>query len=317
MPERPQLHFPSPYLLPTAHLAAARRVPVADGAQIAAFAYVPDAFARAADADLADAAAQMPDPVLMLHGNGEEHGIFGQVIDAVCASGRPVVAVDSRAQGKSTRGTEELTYELMADDALAALAALGFGKAHLLGFSDGAIEALIIARDHPELALSLLSIGANLSPDGVDDSFQMEQAAQNLLAWADFWEKGDGSRRDVDPGLVRPLAWADFWEKGDGSRRDVDPGLVRPTPQEARTTAELLHMMVVYPQIDPASLSQIACPTTVMAGEFDEIKREETDLIHVSIPGSRLVIVPGAGHVLPKEAPEDVAREALATIAMA
>ena len=293
MPERPQLHFPSPYLLPTAHLAAARLVPMADGAQIAAFAYVPDAFARAADAELADAAAQMPDPVLMLHGNGEEHGIFGQVIDAVCASGRPVVAVDSRAQGKSTRGTAELTYELMADDALAALEALGFGKAHLLGFSDGAIEALIIARDHPELALSLLSIGANLSPDGVDDSFQMERAAQNLLAWADFWEKGDGSRRDVDPGLVRP------------------------TPQEARTTAELLHMMVVYPQIDPASLSQIACPTTVMAGEFDEIKREETDLIHVSIPGSRLVIVPGAGHVLPKEAPEDVAREVLATIAMA
>lgn len=293
MPERPQLHFPSPYLLPTAHLAAARLVPMADGAQIATFAYVPDAFARTADADIADAAAQMPDPLLMLHGNGEEHGIFGQVIDAVCASGRPVVAVDSRAQGKSMRGTAELTYELMADDALAALAALGFGKAHLLGFSDGAIEALVIARDHPELALSLLSIGANLTPDGVDDSFQMEQAAQGLLAWADFWEKGDGSHRDVDPSLVSP------------------------TPQEARTTAELLHMMVVYPQIDPAGLSQIACPTTVMAGEFDEIKREETDLIHASIPGSRLVIVPGAGHVLPKEAPEDVAREALATIAMA
>ena len=279
MPERPQLHFPSPYLLPTAHLAAARLVPMADGAQIAAFAYVPDAFARAADAELADAAAQMPDPVLMLHGNGEEHGIFGQVIDAVCASGRPVVAVDSRAQGKSTRGMAELTYELMAGDALAALAALGFGKAHLIGFTDGAIEAIIIARDHPELTLSLLSIGANLSPDGVDDSFQMEQAAQNLFAWANFWEKGDGSHRNVDPSLVRP------------------------TPQEARTTAELLHMMVVYPQIDPASLSQIACPTTVMAGEFDEIKREETDLIHVSIPDSRLVIVPGAGHVLPKEAP--------------
>lgn len=293
MPERPQLHFPSPYLLPTAHLAAARLVPMADGAQIATFAYVPNAFARTADADIADAAAQMPDPLLMLHGNGEEHGIFGQVIDAVCASGRPVVAVDSRAQGKSTRGTAELTYELMADDALAALAALGFGKAHLLGFSDGAIEALIIARDHPELALSLLSIGANLTPDGVDDSFQMEQAAQGLLAWADFWEKGDGSHRDVDPSLVSP------------------------TPKEARTTAELLHMMVVYPQIDPAYLSQIACPTTVMAGEFDEIKREETDLIHASVPGSRLVIVPGAGHVLPKEAPEDVAREALATMAMA
>ncbi len=293
MTPRPQLHFPSPYQLPTAHLSVARRVPMPDGALIASYVYVPDAYAEKADRSLADAAPAMPEPVLMLHGNGEEHGIFGQVIDAVCASGRPVAALDSRAQGNSTRGTAELTYELMAQDAVTALAALGFGRAHLLGFSDGAIEALIIARDRPELALSLLSIGANLSPDGVDDSFQMEQASLELTAWADYWEKGDGSKRDVDPSLVRP------------------------TPREARTTAELLHMMVVHPHIDPAGLVAISCPTTVMAGEFDEIKREETDLIHTSIPGSSLVIVPGAGHVLPKEASQEVARVALETVARA
>ena len=293
MAPRPQLHFPSPYQLPTAHLSVARRVPMPDGALIATYAYVPDAFAVGADRSLADAIQAMPEPVLMLHGNGEEHGIFGQVIDAVCASGRPVVAIDSRAQGNSTRGTAELTYELMAQDAVTALGALGFGRAHLLGFSDGAIEALIVARDRPELALSLLSIGANLSPDGVDDSFQMEQASRELAAWADFWQHGEGSQRDVDPELVRP------------------------TPAEARTTAELLHMMVVHPHIDPVGLAAIACPTTVMAGEFDEIKREETDLIHASIPGSRLVIVPGAGHVLPKEAPQEVTHVALETVARA
>lgn len=293
MTPRPQLHFPSPYQLPTAHLSVARRVPMPDGALIASYVYVPDAYAEKADRSLADAAPAMPEPVLMLHGNGEEHGIFGQVIDVVCASGRPVAALDSRAQGNSTRGTAELTYELMAQDAVTALAALGFGRAHLLGFSDGAIEALIIARDRPELALSLLSIGANLSPDGVDDSFQMEQASLELTAWADYWEKGDGSKRDVDPSLVRP------------------------TPREARTTAELLHMMVVHPHIDPAGLVAISCPTTVLAGEFDEIKREETDLIHTSIPGSSLVIVPGAGHVLPKEASQEVARVALETVARA
>lgn len=293
MPERPQLHFPSPYLLPTAHLAAARLVPMADGAQIAAFAYVPDAFARAADAELADAAAQMPDPVLMLHGNGEEHGIFGQVIDAVCASGRPVVAVDSRAQGKSTRGMAELTYELMADDALAALAALGFGKAHLLGFSDGAIEAIIIARDHPELTLSLLSIGANVTPEGVSGDFEVERISGELESWADWWEKGEGSALPVERELLTP------------------------TPSEARRTAELLRLIANEPHIEAESLQGICCPTCVMAGENDDIDRTQTDLIHAMVSGSRLVIVPGCGHVLPKECPDLVADEALALIGRA
>jgi pimeloyl-ACP methyl ester carboxylesterase len=80
---------------------------------------------------------------------------------------------------------------------------------------------------------------------------------------------------------------------------------------------ELLHLMVVEPQIPAESLSSISCPTTVMAGEFDEIKREETELIWRSIPEAELVIVPGCGHTLPKEAPEQVAKAALATIARA
>lgn len=291
VPVRPQLHFPSPYLLPTAHLACARRVPMPDGALIASFVYVPGGAALPA-ADLSQTLAALPSAVLMLHGNGEEHGIFGQVIDAVVRAGHPVVALDSRAQGKSTRGDAPLSYELMARDALAVLDALGVEQVHLLGFSDGAIEALLIARDNPQVALSLTALGANLTPGGVDDADEMERLSRELAAWAKHWTSGN-----------------------DGSTVDAD--ILQPTPEEALRTAELLHLMVVQPQIEAASLGRIACPTTIMAGEFDEILPEETRRIHQAIPGSRLVIVPGAGHTLPKEAPAAVSAALLETIARA
>ena len=287
MVDVPQLHFPSAYLLPTAPLVHAERVETADGAKIATFVH-----ART-DTGLSDALAQASGVALLLHGNGEEHGIFGPTIDALCAAGLAVVAIDSRAQGRSTRGSAPLTYELMASDALAVLDHLDIEAAHLVGFSDGAIEALLIARDHPERALTLLSIGANLTPDGVDDSFDMEGAATRLRDWVNYWTHGKGAEKSVDTSLLNPPL------------------------DEAARTAELLHLMVVEPHIDAASLAAIACPTTVMAGEFDEIDRAQTELICRSIPGATLEIVEGCGHTLPKEAPGRVSEAALEVIARA
>jgi pimeloyl-ACP methyl ester carboxylesterase len=60
------------------------------------------------------------------------------------------------------------------------------------------------------------------------------------------------------------------------------------------------------PHIEAKSLMSISCPTTIMAGENDIIKPEETKAIASAIPGAELVIVPGHGHTLPKEAPQDV-----------
>ena len=101
--EFPPVHVPRPYALPATALAARVEVPTEDGAAIVAWTYAPEGVVDAPGTPFGiDLSAP---PVLMLHGNGEEHGIFGPVIDAVCASGRSVIAVDSRAQGASTRGT--------------------------------------------------------------------------------------------------------------------------------------------------------------------------------------------------------------------
>lgn len=275
----PRIHFHSPYETPTIAPSHAEFITMPDGAQIATFVY----------GDLGSPASPVA-PVLMLHGNGEEHGIFGPIIDAVVSTGRAVVAIDSRAQGKSTRGRAPLTYELMADDALAVLDALGVVSAHVLGFSDGGIEALLLARDHAERVRSLIAVGANLTPEGVieDEEWDLRGTIEAHRAWFARW-------------TTEPAPF-------------VNPELLMPTPQESAITAELLQLMLDEPHIEAASLTSIVCPTTIIVGEFDCITDEETQAIHQAIAGSKLVVVPEAGHVLPKEAPEVITEELLAII---
>lgn len=281
-PTPPEPHFPSRYSRPSTAPTLARRVTTSDGAQIAAFAYGQPRADRA--------------PVLMLHGNGEEHGIFGPIIDVALEAGLWVVALDSRAQGLSTRGDAPLTYELMTHDAVDVLDALGVERAHVLGFSDGGIEALLLGRDYPERVASITALGANLTPEGVLDD-------------ADW---------DIEGSIERNRAWADFWADSTRSRgegpNDVDPTLLMPFPAEAAQTAELLQLMLDEPHIDAASLASIRCPTCIMVGEHDCIDPAETRSIVDAIPGARLVVVARMGHSLPKAAPDAVAAHLLATI---
>ena len=279
----PERHFPSAYAPPSRPPVLAKRVAMRDGALIAAFAYTPEG--AGLDAALA---GTLGSPILMLHGNGEEHGIFGAIIDIVTDAGHWVLAIDSRAQGKSTRGTERFTYELMAADALAVADALSVDTFHILGFSDGAIEGLILARDHPTRVLSATLLGANLTPEGVlDEGWDMEEVAKVNGEW---------------------ITWANT------APADVDPSLLTPTPEEATITAQLMRLMLEEPHIDAATLTSISCPTTVMVGEFDCIRDDETVAIVRAIQGARLVVVPGCGHTLPKHAPKTVADELLRTI---
>lgn len=285
MPELPPLHIPRPYERPHTQLTCEFDVLTKDGAHIHAFLYAPADGAPV----VVNAAVPFRYPVVMLHGNGEEHGIFGAVIDALVGCGRTVLAVDSRAQGVSTRGTAPLTYELMCADAIAALDAADLAKVHVLGFSDGAIEGLLMARDYEERVASLCSIGANLSPDNMGSNDFFEETAEAYRAWS---VAGDESACYED-------------------------GTPAPTRVEASHIAELLHMMVVEPHIDPASLEDIVCPVCVMAGELDEIPQSETHRIATAIPGAREVIIANADHTLPKVDPEAVLRELLVTIAAA
>lgn len=264
------------YALPNAPLSFAQRIPTPDGAELATFVY----------GNLGAAA-----PVLALHGNGGSHATFAAVIDRLVAADLAVVAFDSRAQGQSTRGTATLTYERLAADAIAVLDHLGIKKVHVLGYSDGGIEALLLARDAADRVASLVASGANLTPEGVVDEWNTAASAQAGRKWAAFMEDG-ALPNTIDPTLL-------------------------PSASLASLDAELLQLMVDEPHIDAASLGSIACPTCVVVGENDCITQEETNAIVSSIPGARLVVLPGVGHSTPRQAPDSLACMVLTNILLA
>ncbi len=112
------------------------------------------------------------EPLVLLHGNGENCEYFAGQIDAF-ARDYHVYAPDTRGHGKTPRGTAPFTIRQFADDLLAFLDARGIDRAHLLGFSDGANTAVIFALRHPERVKTLILNGANLDPRGVKPSVQL------------------------------------------------------------------------------------------------------------------------------------------------
>jgi pimeloyl-ACP methyl ester carboxylesterase len=103
-------------------------------------------------------------PIVMVHGNGEDHTIFDKA--AVSLSARyAVYCLDSRCHGQS-EDTPELHYADMAADAVAFLEALDLRNVVFYGFSDGGIVGLMAAPQTGRITTLIVS-GANTSPKAV------------------------------------------------------------------------------------------------------------------------------------------------------
>lgn len=105
-------------------------------------------------------------PLILLHGNGENHSYFAHQLDSFAGTYH-VFAPDTRGHGATPRGTAPMTIRQFADDLLEFLSAHQLEQVHLLGFSDGGNTALCFALTHPERVRSLVLNGANLHPSGV------------------------------------------------------------------------------------------------------------------------------------------------------
>lgn len=104
-------------------------------------------------------------PVILLHGNNEDHHIFDKLSDKLSVN-HDVYAIDLRGHGLSAT-PKEYHYMDMAKDVVNLIKALEIQKPALVGFSDGAIVSLLVAIEHSELLSAIVCCGANLTPDGI------------------------------------------------------------------------------------------------------------------------------------------------------
>ena len=103
-------------------------------------------------------------PLILLHGNGEDHKIFDEAVSQL-KSQFTCYAVDSRDHGDSSP-CPELHYQDMADDMIAFMDQLDLRNVLFFGFSDGGIIGLLCAMKTDRIT-TLVAAGANATPDGV------------------------------------------------------------------------------------------------------------------------------------------------------
>lgn len=101
-------------------------------------------------------------PLLLLHGNGEDLSIFAPLTNLL-KEHYTVYALDSRNHGQSTK-TDDYSYQAMANDVIAFVEQLELKDVLVLGFSDGAIVAAMIEMQRPQTFSKMALLGINLKP---------------------------------------------------------------------------------------------------------------------------------------------------------
>lgn len=104
-------------------------------------------------------------PLLLLHGNGENHKIFDKAIPLL-SERFTVYAIDSRGHGQSD-AVSEYHYDDMAEDVKCFIDKLKLKNPILYGFSDGGIIGVLLAAKYPHLLSQIIISGTNTNPEGI------------------------------------------------------------------------------------------------------------------------------------------------------
>ena len=136
-------------------------------------------------------------PLLLLHGNEEDHTIFNNQITYFKKIYK-VIALDSRGHGHSDHGKSCLTFEKMSKDILYILDYFQLEKVTIIGFSDGGNLGLYLASHFPERVDNLIVVGANYKPNGLRaKDFMQVKALFYYLKLIGIVSKSDRQRKEV------------------------------------------------------------------------------------------------------------------------
>jgi len=105
------------------------------------------------------------EPLGLLHPGGVDARALGPNVGALAERFR-VLTPERRGHGHTPDVGGPITFEAMADDTAAFLEAVAGGPAHLVGCSDGATVALLVALRRPDLVRRLVLVAGVFHHDG-------------------------------------------------------------------------------------------------------------------------------------------------------
>lgn len=230
--------------------------------------------------------------VLLLHGLGGSRTAWEPQLEALSRDHR-VVAWDQPGYGASAPLDGPLTFPALADAVVRLLDALGAERAHLVGLSMGGMVAEHTVVHHPDRVRSL-ALFSTSPAFGLDGTCPEDWRAPRVA-------RLDAGREPRDDAVEIVTALA-----GPGISPDA---IAEQAAAMGRITGPALRRAVdcVVTHDLRGRLSEITVPALVMSGELDrETPPAYGRALADELPTATFRIVPGAGHLLPAEVPDEV-----------
>lgn len=236
-------------------------------------------------------------PLLCLHGITQTAHSWDEVAEALSAEFR-VICLDQRGHGDSDwAGDGNYSRQEMASDVEAVAAALGLSSFLLCGMSMGGINAITFTAAHPQSvrALVIVDVSPEIKAEGVQNIRSFIQASDVLNTFEEFVERAHrfNPRRTLDNirsrlrHNLKQLPSGQWTWKYDTALRSPNRGF------QASALGNLWD-----------DVAKIRCRTLIVkGGDSDILSAEAANRLQSAIPGSELVVIPGAGHSVMGDAP--------------
>jgi pimeloyl-ACP methyl ester carboxylesterase len=217
-----------------------------------------------------------------IHGKGEPlvlmHGAWATIESLAFQVGHlserfRVILVERRGHGRTPDTPGKFTYMQGAEDMKIVMEHLGVRRAHIVGWSDGGVIGLLMARHHPECVSRFVCISGSYHFRGYTRAF------------ARSFE--DSTSESLDPMIAQVYGWT----SPDG-------------PEHFPIVFEKIKgMSSSHPRYTKRELETIQVPTLIMSGDADIVSLEHSVNFFKGLPNAQLSIVPGTTHMLPMERP--------------
>lgn len=213
-------------------------------------------------------------PLLMLHGGLGDISDFAKVIPKLSKKYR-VIIPDMPGLGRSDYAKNILSYELFADYQYKLIEQLSLKNLLMIGWSDGANTALILAKNHPERIKKIIISGANykkdgFKPDALEECKKITDTTfvkEHLQGWVNHYQKL--SNKD--------------WKK---------------------YISEVGQMWLKEEYFPKSDLQNIKIPTLVVYGDNDMYTIEHGLEIKNTLSNSQFCVIPNCSHEVFAEKPE-------------
>lgn len=234
-------------------------------------------------------------PVVLLHPFPVHHEFWLPIADSLASRYR-LILPDLRGHGDSEAGQSPATMEKHAADIAHVMDDAGVGRAPLIGVSIGGYAMFEFWRRYRGRVAALALCNTKAPADNAEARAGRLQAANDVIerGTAPFFESMvqkvlSRTTRETRPDLV------------EGALRMMRKMSPQDVAQVQRGMAER--------QDSVETLKTINVPTLLVTGDEDNLTgMNEAELMHQHISGSRVLVIPRAGHYSPWEQPEHGAR---------